>query len=352
MNPFFSVILPIYNVEQYLERCVRSVEKQSFRDYELILVDDGSTDISGQICDKLAERHDNIRVIHKENGGLSSARNAGIEIARGEYIWWVDSDDWISPCALSILYATAKFRQQDIIKFNHIRVTHEEKMIASIAAPGEYILRNQIKELIQQAFTKTSKYILSAWSHIYRRQFLEENQLRFVSEREIGSEDYLFNLQAILLAERVSVIEESLYYYEQRMGSLTQRYKCDLPQRYMRLYHQIRDFYQQNGALEQCEPMINQFYVWHLIHGICIPNEYYVSQDHTMFEGRKNIIAFMKIAEFRGVVKRLMVTTDSWKQYVELLAMYWHVESLFHWLYVTKPRMKKERRNVTQDQTK
>lgn len=347
MNPFFSVILPIYNVEQYLERCVRSVEGQRFTDYELILVDDGSTDMSGQICDRLAEQYDNIRVIHKENGGLSSARNAGTEVARGEYIWWVDSDDWIDDNALELLYSAAKSGQHDIIKFNHIRVTNEERVITSIACPGEYIGRSRLDQLIQMAFTRTSKYILSAWSHIYRRQFLAENRLAFVSEREIGSEDYLFNLQTLLLAERVKVMDTSLYYYEQRMGSLTQRYKLKMPQRYTRLYDQLRDYYQQCGALDRYAWMIDTFYVWHLIHGICIPNEYYISQGHTMSEGRKNIITFMKIPQFRAAVKQLLRAENSWKQRVELLAMYGQVEPLFHWLYVTKPRLKEGRKNGT-----
>lgn len=347
MNPFFSVILPIYNVEQYLERCVCSVEGQSFHDYELILVDDGSTDLSGQICDQLAGRYDNIRVIHKKNGGLSSARNAGTEIARGEYIWWVDSDDWIAPCALSLLYSVAQSGRQDIIKFNHIRVTDEEQVISSIAVPGDYIGGSRLEDLIRLALTRTSKYILSAWSHIYRRQFLVENRLAFVSEREIGSEDYLFNLQALLLAENIKVIDVPLYYYEQRMGSLTQRYKLNLPQRYTRLYNQLRDYYQQRGAIARYERMIDAFYVWHLIHGICIPNEYYVSRGHTMSEGRKNIIGFMKTTQFRAAVKRLLRSENSWKQQVELLAMYTYVEPLFHWLYVTKPRLKKGRRNGT-----
>ena len=94
MNPFFSIIIPVYNVEQYLRECVESILMQSCDDYEIILVDDGSSDKSGKICDKYSEKNNKIKVVHKENGGLSSARNAGIKIAIGKYIIFIDSDDY------------------------------------------------------------------------------------------------------------------------------------------------------------------------------------------------------------------------------------------------------------------
>lgn len=95
-SPFLSIILPIYNVEKYLDRCMKSILKQSFKDYEIILVDDGSTDSSPILCDKYGKQLNKVKVLHKSNGGLSSARNAGLELAKGKYIFWLDSDDYIS----------------------------------------------------------------------------------------------------------------------------------------------------------------------------------------------------------------------------------------------------------------
>lgn len=97
MEEKISVIVPVYNVEKYLERCVESIFKQTYKNIEIILVDDGSTDNSGKICDKFLKKDERVKVIHKENGGLSDARNAGLEILSGKYIMFVDSDDWISP---------------------------------------------------------------------------------------------------------------------------------------------------------------------------------------------------------------------------------------------------------------
>ena len=122
MAPYFSIILPIYRVENYLLRCVQSVLNQGFTDYEMILVDDGSPDGCPAMCDRLAEEYSCIRVLHKENGGLSSARNAGMEIACGQYIWWVDSDDWMEPDGLQKLYDATAEGLPDMVKINHFLI--------------------------------------------------------------------------------------------------------------------------------------------------------------------------------------------------------------------------------------
>lgn len=335
MTPYFSIILPIYNVAPYLERCVQSVLDQRFYDFELILVDDGSTDESGEICDRLGTQHTCIRVIHKANGGLSSARNAGLETARGEYIWWVDSDDWIAEDALNILFQASSSQKPDMVKCNYVRVEGDERPFCSNARPGLHE-KEAKKALLDTAMLMPSRFCLSAWSHIYRREFLEKNKLTFVSERIIGSEDYLFNLQALAVAESIRVIPQQLYFYELRDGSLSQRYKKDLPDRYIRLYTQLRQFYDEIGLLGRYERKICRFFVWHLIHGTCISNEYRVCPGHSMEEGRENIQYFLNIPEIRYAVKRCDCTGLNWKQRLQLLAMLWRLEGVFYRLYVKK----------------
>ena len=112
--PKISVIVPVYNVEKYLRKCIESILNQTFREFELILVDDGSTDSSGKICDEYALKDSRIKVIHKENGGASSARNAGLDVAKGEYIGFVDSDDWIEMDMYGELYRLIKENNTDI----------------------------------------------------------------------------------------------------------------------------------------------------------------------------------------------------------------------------------------------
>ena len=113
----FSIIIPVYNVEKYLKKCLTSIVQQNFNDYELILVDDGSTDMSGKICDEFEEKYNNIIVMHISNSGVSNARNKGLEIARGEYIWFVDSDDYIRDNIMTFLYDTAVCNDSDIVAF-------------------------------------------------------------------------------------------------------------------------------------------------------------------------------------------------------------------------------------------
>ena len=335
MSPYFSIILPIYNVAPYLERCVQSVLEQKFRDFELILVDDGSTDRSPEICDLLSAQHECIRVIHKENGGLSSARNAGTAVAVGEYIWWVDSDDWVAPDALQILYRASCESRPDMVKFSYVRVEGDEQPFCSNARPGLYEEEN-VKVLLDTAVFTPSQFCLSAWSHLYRRAFLEKNQLTFVSERSIGSEDYLFNLQALAVVQSVQVIPDQLYFYEQRAGSLSQKYKKDLPERYKRLYHQLRKFYGNIGLLEQYERKICRFFAWHLIHGTYLSNEYRAAPGHSVEEGRKNITAFLGQPEIQYALKRCDCTGLNWKKRLQLLAMRWRLEGLLYRLYVKK----------------
>lgn len=342
MQPFFSVIVPVYNVQAYLERCVRSVMEQSFTDYEMILVDDGSTDSSGELCDKLAEAYSCIRVIHKENGGLASARNAGMEDAQGQYIWFVDSDDWVETNALQRLYETASEQKTDMVKFNYIRVEEESTPMICNVKPDVY-RGDKLSVLRNTAFYSAGKYVLSACTHIYRRDFLMQHGVRFVSERIVGSEDYLFNLETLVLADSVCVIADTLYYYEQRMGSLTQRYKESLPQRYEQLYTSLRESYDRLGVLDVYESQISAFYIWHLLRGTCIPNEYYAAQGHTIREGRRNIAAFLGGVSFQKAFRCLKMKDFSAKNRMLLLAMRMKAEPLFYWLYVKKPGFKKDK---------
>ena len=349
MAPYFSVILPVYNVAVYLERCIRSVLDQSFRDYELILVDDGATDTSPAICDEFAARYDNVRVIHKPNGGLSSARNAGLEIAQGRYIWWVDSDDFIEPGALEMLYESSRDAQPDMVKFDYYRVETSAQAIRSNAEPGCYSGQAVRQELLKKAFFTSGKYGLSAWSHLYRREFLEKTGLRFVSERIIGSEDYLFNLEATYAAKSLVVLSAPLYDYELRSGSLTQQYKKDLAERYGKLAAALREWYRNADAPACYLGKINSFYLWHLIHGTCMPHEYTPVKGHTLAEGRGNVRRLLGQLQVRQALKDFDRSGFTYKQQLQLAAMRLKLEILFYWLYVVKPGRKEKKHYENQN---
>lgn len=337
-TPYFSIILPIYNVAAYLEDCIQSVLNQNFFDYELILVDDGSTDESGKICDAYAEKYASIRVIHKENGGLSSARNAGTADAKGMYLWWVDSDDRIEPGALEILHGVTSREEPDIVKFNFNRAGKACKSIVCDVKPGTY----GPLALLDKCFFSPGKFSLSAWGHLYKSSFLAENRLSFVSEREIGSEDYLFNLTAFAAADKICVIPEHLYSYRLREGSLTQRYREQLPQKYTKLFACVCQEYEHMGLLKEYEAHISRFYIWHLLHGTCFANEYRVTDSHSQKEGRKNVRRFLRLPEARRACRLCSKHGFSRNERIQVFAMRLGFEPLFYRLFVEKPQIKKD----------
>ena len=327
--PYLSVILPVYNVAPYLQQSIESVLNQPFQNYELILVDDGSTDNSPGICDAYATRFERIRVVHKPNGGLSSARNAGTQIAQGKYVWWVDSDDWIEADALGILYEACRENDPDMVKFHFYRVGEKKQLVSCNAEPGLYTGEESRKQMLEKGFFRSGSFSLSAWGHIYRRDFLTAHNLTFVSERVIGSEDYLFNLCAMALAQCIRVIPDALYNYRLRPGSLTQRYRKELPEKYTELYRQLRNRYGQMGLLEQFQGSICTFYVWHLLHGTCFANEYRITESHSRKERRQKVRSFLKDPDFQNAARHCDLHFMTWAQRIQVKAMQLGCEGLF-----------------------
>lgn len=203
---FLSFIVPVYNVEEYLQECLDSLVSQDIPcgEYEIICIDDGSTDKSGEILDDYAEKHQNIIVIHKENGGVSSARNCGIDIAKGEYIWFVDADDFIKSNCLSLVKSKISEHDYDIIKILPYSFTHGDADFYPKA----------ITPAMSQEYIKSF-----LWTKVLRKKHITENKIYF--DKCIAyAEDAVFMLQLNVFLKSVSTIEESvLYFYRQRPGS-------------------------------------------------------------------------------------------------------------------------------------
>lgn len=221
-----SIIVPVYKVEKYLQRCVKSLMVQSCENYEIILIDDGSPDNCPKICDALASSADNIRVIHKTNGGLSSARNAGLAIARGEYIGFVDSDDAAAPDMFAIMMSAAKASKADIVMCDYIRIlrTGEQRLMTTCLHPGLYekadIMKYLYPSLIMGEHLDYGP-LLSVWHCLYNREFLRQYHLTFAQDIP-WSEDNLFNAMAGYHAERFFYLKSmGLYYYFQNPETIT-----------------------------------------------------------------------------------------------------------------------------------
>jgi len=216
-----TFILPIYKVETYLPQCVESILRQSTDECEIILVDDGSPDGCGAICDRYAEENPSVKVIHKPNGGLSDARNAGFRIARGKYVLFVDSDDYIEDGSVEKLLAWIDATQADVGFLQSNKVYPD----GSSEPMGEGLERAEIferpRDQVLDYLASRPKFPASAWGKIYRRAFLEENDLVFPGDRRL-SEDLSFSLNVFMKAGSMDVLTFPYYCYRQnRAGSIT-----------------------------------------------------------------------------------------------------------------------------------
>lgn len=233
VTPSVSIIVPIYNVEKYFDRCLNSIINQTLSNIEIILVDDESPDSCPQKCDMAAKKDKRIKVIHKKNEGLGFARNSGLEIAKGEYVYFVDSDDYLDVTASEILYRTAQKDNLDIC-FSGIVLEEENGQKKYNISPyaGLRFNQPQIVDIVLSGMlgsnptAKTDTNLrMSVWQGIYRREWLAKNHLIFPSEREFISEDIIFHLEALPKAKSLGYIENCLYYHiVDNPESLTHRY--------------------------------------------------------------------------------------------------------------------------------
>lgn len=212
-KPLISVIVPVYKVEKYLDRCVESIVGQTYSNLEIILVDDGSPDHCPVMCDAWADKDNRIKVIHKENGGLSDARNAGMEAADGELIGFVDSDDWIAPDMYQCLYEAMEADNSDMAACGVKKVWENGKSTEMLTGSGCCVLNRTeaMKALIEESWLKHP-----VWYKLYKAELIRD--IRF----PVGKyhEDVFWSYRAVGAAENVSVTDHTGYYYWQRSESI------------------------------------------------------------------------------------------------------------------------------------
>lgn len=215
METAISVIVPVYRVEKYLPACIDSILNQTFTDFELILVDDGSPDRCPEICDEVARRDARVRVIHQANAGLSAARNAGIEAAHGAWLSFVDSDDYIAPQFYEKLYQTAQRTDADCVMCSVQNVDESGKSIDSaLMRVADEVKTGQ--EVLQKIGRDDVTPYLTAWNKLYRRKLF--NTLRYPAGRQ--NEDVFVFAELFCQVQRAVCVAEPLYFYRKRIGSI------------------------------------------------------------------------------------------------------------------------------------
>ena len=247
--PLISVIIPVYNVEKYLEECVNSVLNQTYKNIEIILVDDGSTDSSGKLCDKFKEQNSNVQVIHQKNAGLSDARTAGFKKATGKYVYFLDSDDYISADALEKLCMIAENDSSDIVFFDAHSFLDEsdEEIKQNYKRKKIYTTKSGIE--IFEEMQNNSEFHSSVPLMLINKDLFTVNNLSFISG--VYYEDMAFTFESLCLAKRVSQCPECLYFRRYRQNSImTSKKNIKYFDSTVILYKHLLQFVENNGLSE------------------------------------------------------------------------------------------------------
>jgi len=239
-QPKVSIVVPVYNAEKYLERCVSSLQNQTLCDIEIILVDDSSTDSSLEMCNKMAKEDSRIKVIHKVNEGAGYARNAGLELVSGEYVGFCDSDDYAEPCMFETLYNKAVQYDSDLVMSGVIFVDgnmFSEKGGCDRKSYFDKDTHFDTPEMLKKlrmgivgalpGDDDDSKYGMSIWKNLFRTEIIKKNKITFKSEREMLSEDALFMIDYISNISKATGIDGAYYNYCRNEDSISKSRKQD-----------------------------------------------------------------------------------------------------------------------------
>ncbi|HOG17117.1 MAG TPA: glycosyltransferase [Syntrophales bacterium] len=255
--PKVSIIVPVYNMERYLRKCLDSLIRQTLKDIEIVVVNDESADASPEIIAEYAERDDRIKVVNRKNGGLSMARNSGMSVATGEYVGFVDADDWVEIEMFEKMYEMGNRHSADIVICDYNRVFVEYVEESRLRIETEVIDMNALgmnRYFDQYLFPY--RHGDEAWNKIYKREFLQDFGIVFEKNSEVFSEDKLFNLYCLLNVKKICTIDAGFYNYLQREGSIMYKVKPDYTKRLMTLLERFRKAAQFHGRQKDIEPVL------------------------------------------------------------------------------------------------
>lgn len=267
-----SIIIPVYNAEKYLSKCIKSVLKQTYKMFELILVDDGASDSSGEICDKFAKEDSRIKVVHTENGGVSRARNIGIKQISGEYVLFVDSDDYLEERMLEELVKAMKDGEMDLSICGFINENlNSTKEILPDEKAGSY----SVEEIAANILEAPHSYIYGVlWNKLFKAGVIKEQKLKFVDHIAFG-EDFIFNLSYISKIEKIEIVSLGLYHYirynnnslmyKMAKQQIDSTYYCQSVDKRILIYKYYKRFYENLFLYETYKNQINDYLLQYFI---------------------------------------------------------------------------------------
>ena len=295
MEELISIIVPVYNVEKYLNKCIDSIINQTYKNLEIILVDDGSLDNSGKICNEYAEKDSRIKVIHKENGGVSSARNKGLEIANGEWVAFVDSDDWIENNFCEVLLNNAIEYKVDIVLCGYNRVSLSN--IDKIRNTKKIIELNANEYLINVLNPQTG----FGFCHmkLYKRKNIRN--IKFKEGLLVG-EDALFNEQVSKKIKKAIFVEESLYNYRINNNSVVRKFDKNYSNKYLKSIKINKEYIFEN--YKSNKEVIQNYYNFVAYHVLLIAVNYCYNKENKEKNKMNLLKKVLNIPEFKAGIKK------------------------------------------------
>lgn len=331
-----SVVVPIYNVEKYLDRCINSIVNQTYKNIQILLVDDGSIDKSLEICQKWERKDKRIEVIHKENSGLGMTRNVGLKKASGKYVCFVDSDDYINLSTIEKLVTKISEHQADVCYYGCIDVIDGNETIKS--APSRTLFKGAA---VQQEFAvkllgnlpeeKEPLFSgMSACYAFYDNQFLKEHSIEFYSERDSYiSEDLIFNLDVCSSAKVVTILPESLYYYViRKKDSLRSTYRLDRFEKNKHMYNKLLEYSQAFKAGTEGIVRTQSYFLQMSI--VCVKMEVLIKSN--MHDCVKSIKNYAEDDVLTKILQKYPITKLSWKQKAFCYALKFHWYRLVYFM--------------------
>jgi glycosyltransferase involved in cell wall biosynthesis len=335
---FFSVILPVYNSEEYLHECLESILKQSYSKFEIIVINDGSTDSSGEICNEFAKKDERIKVIHQVNMGQTFARGVGMEVSQGEYIVFADSDDWLESNELSVLYKNIKKFAADIIFFDFYSHTSKGAIVKNVNSINKITLKKEGVNTIarnllfdQQLPFGNVSIFPSLWSKAFKRDLLLANYNKINKELSVG-EDLVLLASCLSQAKTIAYCDQALYNYRLLPNSVYHRYNPKAVANINLLYKNLTDILQESEFFDYQNNLRCYFFreVWNIARRI-INSASYAKLKEQLELIDDDLLSEIKQAKFynRSLKERILISL--------IKANYWR---FLAWIYRLSERIK------------
>lgn len=295
-NPLVSIVIPVYNSEAFLDKCIQSAINQSHKNIEIILVNDGSIDSSGEICDNYSSIDSRVKTIHKNNGGLVSSRKAGLKASTGDYVLYIDGDDWIELNLIeNYVNQVLKFNADVVISSHIVNLEGREDILMNSIPSGVYD-KDTLKSIVYPKMLCTGQFsqfgIFSySWGKLYKKELLLENQLKVDENITIG-EDALCLYPTLLDANKLVILEQPGYHYRQRADSLIKTLRKIEVSKIQKVYDDLKNIFSDKGVLDMMLPQLQNYLLSLLI----------INTEGPVVDGITNLYPFNQIESKTGLI--------------------------------------------------